>query len=54
MPLDPETNPKAFLTIVIAAGLLIFRQNVLGASEAFKAADEFVREVESRFGKLNP
>lgn len=54
MPIDPDTNPKAFLTIAVAAGLLIFRQNVFGASEAFKLADEFVTEAERRFGKLNP
>jgi len=54
MPLDPDKNPKGFLTIIVAAGLLIFRQNVSGASEAFKAAEEFVAETERRFGKLNP
>jgi hypothetical protein len=54
MPLDPETNPKAFLTILIAAGALIFKSNVPDAKAAFVVADEFVVEAESRFGKLNP
>jgi hypothetical protein len=54
MPLDPETKPCEFLTILVAAGLLIFRQNVYSISEAFKAAEEFVTETEKRFGELNP
>lgn len=52
--LDPETNPKGFLTVLVAAGLLIFRQNVHGAADAFKVAEEFVTEAERRVGKLNP
>ena len=54
MPFDPDENPKGFLTVIVAAGLLIFRQNVSDASEAFKAAEEFVAEAERRVGKLNP
>jgi hypothetical protein len=54
MPLDPETNPKAFLTVAVAAGLLIFWANIFGAEEAFKVAEQFVTEAERRVGKLNP
>lgn len=54
MPLNPDDKPKEFLTVLVAAGLMIFRQNVYGASEAFKAAEEFVAEAEKRVGKLNP
>ena len=54
MPLDPETQPRELITILVAAGMLIFRPGVSGPSEAFKAAEEFVAEAERRFGKLNP
>jgi hypothetical protein len=54
MPLDPDERPREFLTILVAAGLLIFRSNINGAGDAFKAAEEFVAETERRFGKLNP
>jgi hypothetical protein len=53
MPLDPDENPRGFLTVIIAAGLLIFRQNVNGTEQAFKVADQFVAETERRFGSLN-
>jgi hypothetical protein len=49
-----EKNPKEALTILIAAGLLIFRDNVFGAEEAYKVAEQFVAETERRVGKLNP
>jgi hypothetical protein len=54
MPLDPETKPKEFLTVLVAAGLLIFRPSVFGPTEAFKSAEEFVAEAERRTGKMNP
>ena len=54
MAFDPASKPKEVLTVVIAAGLFIFRASVFSASEAFKAADEFVAETEKRTGKLNP
>ena len=54
MPFDPAQKPREFLTILVAAGLLIFRKEVLGTQYAFKVADEFVVEVEKRVGKLNP
>ncbi len=54
MPLDPENKPREFLTVLVAAGLLIVRQNVLGAADAYKAAEEFVAGTERRIGKLNP
>ena len=54
MALDPETKPREFLTVLVAAGLFIFRPNVLGAEEAFKAAEQFIAEAERRVGKINP
>ena len=54
MPLDPDTNPKAFLTILVAAGLLIFSAKTNGPVDAFARADDFISEAERRFGKLNP
>lgn len=54
MALDPDTKPKEFLTVIVAAGLFIFRPNVLGAEEAFRAAESFIAEAERRIGKINP
>lgn len=54
MPLDPDEKPREFLTVLVAAGLLIFRPNVNDDGDVFKAAEEFVAEAERRFGKLNP
>jgi hypothetical protein len=54
MALDPETKPREFMTVIVAAGLLIFRSDIHGASDAFKVAEEFVAEAERRVGKLNP
>ena len=54
MALDLDADPKGFMTILVAAGLLIFRPGVQSPKEAFKTADEFVDEAERRFGRLNP
>jgi hypothetical protein len=50
---DPEKNPKEALTILIAAGLLIFKTHN-SAQEAFKVAEQFVAETERHVGRLNP
>ena len=56
MPLpDPDSNPREFLTLIIAAGLFIFRNAYnYGAADAFRAAEEFVAEAERRVGKIEP
>jgi hypothetical protein len=54
MPFNPDEKPKEFLTVLVAAGLLIFQPKVFGTAEAFKLAEEFVAEAEKRTGKLNP
>lgn len=54
MALDPETKPREFLTVLIAAGLFIFRQDITAAPQAFDAAEQFVAEAERRVGKINP
>jgi hypothetical protein len=51
---DPDTKPREFLTVLVAAGLLIFRPTINGPSDAFDMADRFVTEAEKRVGKLNP
>lgn len=54
MALDPENKPKEFLTILVAAGLLIFGNRNWSIVETFGQAEAFVREAESRYGRLNP
>ena len=51
--LDPDKNPKELLTVLVAAGLLIFKTHN-SSQEAFKVAEQFVAETEKRVGKLNP
>lgn len=50
--LNPDDNPRAFLIVLVAAGLLIFNQKIGGADDAFRVADQFVAETERRFGRL--
>jgi hypothetical protein len=52
-PLNPDENPKSFLTIVLAAGLKIFGP-ARGTKECFDHAEEFIKEAELRYGKLGP
>lgn len=54
MPLNPEDQPREFITVLVAAGLLIFSAKVNGPAEAFTTAEQFVAEAEKRVGKLNP
>ena len=54
MPLNPDEKPREFLMVLVAAGLMIFNQKIYGASEAFRAAQEFVAETEKHVGALNP
>jgi hypothetical protein len=52
--LDPDTQPKECLTLLIAAGLLILRPDISGPTEAFDAATAFIAEAERRLGSLDP
>jgi hypothetical protein len=52
-PLNPDENPKAFLTIVLAAGFVVFG-HAKGTKEGFDHAEEFIKEAELRYGKLGP
>lgn len=54
MPLDPDNKPREFITVLVAAGLLIFSAEVNGPADAFATAEQFVAETEKRVGKLNP
>jgi hypothetical protein len=50
---DPDENPRAFVTALVAMALLVFHRSAPFASEAWKKADEFVAEAEKRYGKLS-
>jgi hypothetical protein len=52
--LDPEKKPKEFLTVIVAAGLLMFKPGMYSVEESYKIAGHFVEETERRVGKLNP
>lgn len=54
MPLDPTTHNKEILTIIIATGLKIFANQPWAITQYFDEAERFVKEIEDRFGKLNP
>lgn len=54
MALDPENRPREFLTILVAAGLLLFGNKLWSTAEHFDAAEKFVKEAETRYGRMNP
>jgi hypothetical protein len=54
MALNPDDKPKEFLTILVAAGLLIFGNKPWSVPDHFTHAEAFVAEVEKRYGRLNP
>ena len=54
MALDPDEHPKEFLTVIIAAGLMIFGNKPWSTEQYFDAAEKFIAEAERRVGKLNP
>jgi hypothetical protein len=54
MALDPYKMPREFITVIVAAGLLIFGNKPWSTGETFDAAEKFVAEAERRYGKMNP
>jgi hypothetical protein len=54
MPLDPEQKPREFLTVLVAAGLLIFGNKPWSIEQCFDNAERFMGEAEKRVGRLNP
>jgi len=52
MPLDPDSKPREFLIVLIAAGVFIFKS--VGPKEAFDKATEFVAEAEKLIGPIKP
>lgn len=53
MPFNPDEKPKQFLTMLVAAGLKIFGNKPWSNEQYFNAAEDFVKEMESRYGKLD-
>jgi hypothetical protein len=51
-PFAPTKTPKALLIILLGAGLKIFGK--LSSKESLDYAEEFVAEVERRYGALGP
>lgn len=54
MPLDPDKKPREFLIIILAVGMKIFGNRPWSAAEHLDAAENFIDQVEKRYGKLNP
>jgi hypothetical protein len=55
MPLpDPDSKPREFLTLILAAALLVFSEKTNGPVDAFVRAGDFIDEAEKRMGPLNP
>lgn len=52
--LDPEEKPREFLTMLLAAGLMVFKTPSPTPENALDTAAEFVAAAEKRFGPLNP
>lgn len=51
---DPDKNPKGFLTILVAGGIVVFNPEKFDVQEAYAKAEEFIAETEKRYGSLNP
>ncbi len=55
MKLDPESDPRMFVLTLVAAGFAIFSHPaILEMEDAWELAENFVREMEKRFGPLKP
>lgn len=54
MPLDPDENPRAFVTIAVAAAILVFGDKTLTIEDCYDCAEAFVKQAEIRYGKINP
>ncbi len=52
MKLDPEQEPLLFVLLLMAAGFAIFRPQPMEMEDAWELAENFVREMEKRFGPL--
>ncbi len=52
MKLDPDEEPKVFLTFLLAAGLKMFNQLPMSDSECFVRAEKFIEEAERRYGPI--
>jgi hypothetical protein len=53
MPLDPDENPREFLTILLAMGMRMFRSGSGTDAQVFEDAEKFVAEAEKRYGPMN-
>lgn len=52
MPFDPDEKPREFLIILLAALRFACRDDQ--PSICFRQAENFVEEVERRYGKIEP
>lgn len=54
MNLDPDKSPRDFLLTLVAAGIMIWKDQSVTASQAWTLAEQFVAEGERKLGKLTP
>lgn len=50
---DPDKEPKKFVTLLVAAGLFIFKNNIANPKDAFERAKEFADESEKQIGTFS-
>lgn len=54
MALNPDENPRAFIAIAVAAAILVFGDKTLTVEDCYDRAEAFVKQAETRYGKINP